>query len=230
MDIEILYRPGQTVAKVSLGSNEEICAEPGSMLAMHSDMTVTSSSRTRSGSGGIMQGLKRMFAGESFFINTFRAPPSGGDIYFSPTLIGDMMVYEMDGSKELIVQKGSYVASDPNINVDISWQGLKSAFFSGESLFWVRLSGRGKTIFNSFGAIYEKNIDGEYIVDTGHIVAFENSLTFDIKKAGKSWFSSIAGGEGLVCRFKGKGKLYCQTHNPGSWGWALNPFLKPRQQ
>ena len=46
-------------------------------------------------------------------------------------------------------------------------------------------------------------VDGEYIVDTGHIVAFNETLNFSLSKAGKSWMSSILGGEGLVCRFQG---------------------------
>ena len=69
-------------------------------------------------------------------------------------------------------------------------------------------TGRGKLLLSSFGNIYEqKEVDGDYIVDTGHIVAFEDTLTFELSKAGTSWLHSIFGGEGIVCRFKGKGKF-----------------------
>ena len=95
-------------------------------------------------------------------------------------------------------------------------------------MFWVRCSGIGDLFLNSFGAIYEVDVRGEYTVDTGHIVAFEDSLQFRITKSNSSLAGSFFGGEGLVCRFQGQGKLYCQSHNPGSLGALLGPKLKPR--
>ncbi|MGL5836660.1 MAG: AIM24 family protein, partial [Waterburya sp.] len=71
-------------------------------------------------------------------------------------------------------------------------------------------------------------VDGEYIVDTGHIVAFERSLNFSIAKASSSLIGSFLGGEGFVCRFKGKGKVFCQTHNPGAFGSTVGSKLPPR--
>ena len=72
------------------------------------------------------------------------------------------------------------------------------------------------------------DVDGEYIVDTGHIVAFEDTLQFRIVKAGRSLIGSFLGGEGLVCKFKGQGKLYCQSHNPPNFGKLIGPKLKAR--
>jgi uncharacterized protein (TIGR00266 family) len=92
----------------------------------------------------------------------------------------------------------------------------------------VKASGHGTVIFNSFGAIYKLEVDGEHIVDTGHIVAFEETLGFTLTKAGKSWTSSVLGGEGLVCKFKGKGIVWVQSHNSSSFGSTLGPQLKPR--
>ena len=137
-----------------------------------------------------------------------------------------MQEYDMNGEK-LIVQGGSYLASSPDIDIDLGWQGFKS-ILSGEGLFWVNLTGSGKVIFNSFGAIYPVEVNGEYIVDTGHIVAFNETLGFTLTKAGKSWVSSILGGEGLVCKFQGQGTVWCQSHNPSSFGHILGPKLRPR--
>jgi uncharacterized protein (AIM24 family) len=71
-------------------------------------------------------------------------------------------------------------------------------------------------------------VNGEYIVDTGHIVAFDETLNFKLSKAGKSWLSSLLGGEGLVCRFQGQGTVWCQSHNAPSFGKTLGPKLRPR--
>ena len=83
-------------------------------------------------------------------------------------------------------------------------------------------------MINSFGAIYPVEVDGEYIVDTGHIVAFNETLDFSVTKAGGSWATAIFGGEGLVCRFHGKGTVWCQSHNMNSFGQTLGPKLKTR--
>ncbi|HUG18190.1 MAG TPA: TIGR00266 family protein [Planctomycetaceae bacterium] len=224
---EIMARPAATVLKVNLDQGESLTCEVGAMIAMSSGITVETTSRQRGGSGGIMKGLKRMFSGESFFLNHFTAQQPNQTIYLGPSLMGDVMSHPLD-SATLIVQGSSWLASDPGIVIDTSWQGFGKALFSGESMFWVKCSGTGNLFVNSFGAIYEVDVNGHYTVDTGHIVAFEDSLTFKIGKAGQSLIGSFLGGEGLVCKFEGQGKLFCQSHNPPSFGKLLGPKLRPR--
>ena len=225
MEIEILQGPGNSAAKISLAPNESCTAEGGSMIAMSGDMSITTTTQQRSG-GGLLKAAKRMLAGESFFINHFTAGHDGGELYLAATLSGDMMTYDLD-NENLIVQGGSFVACDPGVNLDLGWEGFKS-FLSGESIFWIHLNGTGPVVLNSFGAIYPIEVDGEHIVDTGHIVAFNETLNFSITKAGKSWLASFLGGEGLVCKFQGQGTVWCQSHNASSFGSTLGPMLKPR--
>ncbi len=226
MKIDISLRPGSTMAKVTLAAGEHLTAEGGSMVAMSANMDVTTTTYKRN-QGNVLGALKRMLSGESFFMNHYTAPSGGGEVWVAPTLMGDMFVQEMNGQR-LIVQAGSYVASSENVKVDFNWQGFKS-LLSGESMFWLSVSGHGKVLINSYGVIYPIQVDGEYIVDTGHIVAFDETLNFSITKAGKSWISSFLGGEGLVCKFKGKGTVWCQSHNPKSFGHTIGPKLKPRK-
>lgn len=226
MDIELTHRPGNTVAKINLQPGETCTAEGGAMIAMSGNMEVSTTTHKK-GSGGLFKAVKRMIAGESLFLNHFTPQGNPGEVWLGTPLSGDMMVAELN-NEALIVQGGSFVACDEQMEIDLGWQGLKS-LFSGESIFWLHLSGTGKAVFNAFGAIYPIDVDGEYIVDTGHIVAFEESLDFSITKAGKSWLHSIMGGEGLVCKFQGKGRVWCQSHNPANLGWILSPGLKPRR-
>jgi uncharacterized protein (TIGR00266 family) len=226
MDIQILHGPGSATAKLQLTAGESCTAEAGAMIAMSGDMQLSTTTHKRGGKGNPLKALKRMLAGESFFLNHYTAGPQGGEVYLSANLPGDMMQYALQG-ENLIVQGGSFVACENGVEIDLGWQGMKSVF-SGESLFWLHLVGTGKVVANSFGAIYPMAVDGEFIVDTGHIVAFNETLDFSISKAGKSWLSSFLGGEGLVCRFQGKGTVWCQSHNPGSFGSNLRPMLKPR--
>jgi len=226
MEVEVLFKPSNAMAKITLGNGENCVAESGSMVAMSGNLNVSTSTHKRN-QGNILKSVKRLFAGESFFLNHYNSSAGDDTLYLSTDLPGDMIVHELNG-ESLIVQSGSFVASDDSIDLDVGWQGFKS-MFSGESLFWLNLKGRGKVILNSFGAIYEVDVEDEYIVDTGHIVAFEETLNFEISKAGSSWLHSFMGGEGLVCKFKGKGKLWCQSHNPTGFGSVLGPLLKARQ-
>lgn len=225
MDIQILQQPDSAIAKITMDAQEELIAEAGTMVAMSDFINVTTTLRQGKG-GGVLGGLKRMMAGESLFLSVFRCYQPNGEIFLAPRFIGDILLYEMTGN-ELVVQSGSYLACGSGVDIELGFQGLKS-LFSGESVFWLNITGYGPVILSSFGGIYEIDVDGEYIVDTGHIVAFEKTLDFKISKAGSSLLGSFLGGEGLVCRFHGKGKIFCQTHNPGNFGSLIGSQLPPR--
>ena len=225
MNIELLHQPDSAIARVSLNTGEELIAQAGAMIAMSGSIN-TSTTLRRGKGGGIMGGLKRMVAGESLFLSVFRSPTDNNEVWLAPKLLGDLLVYEMKG-QDLVVQATSYLACSSEIDIDLGFQGLKS-LFSGESIFWLTVSGYGLVLLTSFGGIYEIEVKGEYIVDTGHIVAFERILDFSISKPGSSWLGAFLGGEGLVCRFRGYGKVYCQTHNPGAFGSVVGSQLPPR--
>ena len=225
MNVEILHQPDSAIARVTLESGEELVAEAGCMIAMSGYINASTTLRQGKG-GGILGGLKRLVAGESLFLSVFRSPKAGGEVFLAPKFMGDILLYQVTAIG-LVVQSTSYLASENNVDIELGFQGLKS-IFSGESVFWLNVTGNGGVILSSFGAIYEIDVDGEYIVDTGHIVAFEKSLNFEITKAGSSWLGAFLGGEGLVCRFKGQGKIYCQSHNAGAFGSAVGSKLPAR--
>ena len=62
------------------------------------------------------------------------------------------------------------------MTAESKWQGMIKGFFSGESLFLIKCSGSGDLWFNTYGAMFEVDVDGEYVIDTGHIVAFTEGL------------------------------------------------------
>lgn len=225
MKVDITHQPDSAIAQIEMAPREEIMAEAGAMVAMSPYMNVSTTLRRGKG-GGIMGGLKRMLAGESLFLSVFRTGDSHGEIYLAPKLMGDILPYQLKGT-DLVVQSTGYMASTPGVDIDLGFTGFKS-LFSGESIFWLSISGSGLVLISSFGGIYEVMVDGEYIVDTGHIVAFEKTLDYSISKPGTSWIGAFLGGEGMVCRFRGKGKVYCQTHNPGAFGSQVGSRLPPR--
>ncbi len=226
MNVELLHRPGNTAAKITLQAGENCTTESGAMIAMSGHMNITTSTHKK-GSGSIFKAAKRLLVGESFFLNHFDPAGKAGELWLGTDLAGDMILLDLD-NENLVVQSGSFLACEDSIEMDMGWQGFKS-ILSGESMFWLNLKGKGKIVLSSFGAIYPIDVDGEYIVDTGHIVAFNETLDFSITKAGKSWWHSFLGGESLVCKFHGKGTVWCQSHNPKSFGRALTSSLRVRR-
>jgi uncharacterized protein (TIGR00266 family) len=224
MDVQIVQGPGSSAARVTLSQGETCIAEGGSLIAMRGNLQVETATHQRKRS--LMGGLKRLIGGESFFQNYYTASSGSGEVLLSATLPGDMVTI-IPSPVAVIAEGGAFVTRSTNVEMDMSWQGLKS-MFSGESLFWLRMAGNGPLVLSGFGAIYTIDVDGEYIVDTGHILAFEESLNFAISKAGSSWVASFLGGEGLVCKFSGRGKIWCQSHHAPAFGGLVGPLLRAR--
>ena len=116
------------------------------------------------------------------------------------------------------------------VEVSTKWGGAKT-FFGGEGLFMLRCSGRGELFIASYGAIHSVNVTGTYTVDTSHIVAFDESLTFSVTRVG-GLKSLVLSQEGLVCRFTGTGRLWIQTRSVPALASFLHPFrrLKPKKR
>jgi len=229
MDIDIEYRPAHSLAVVQLAPGESITAESSAMVSMSSGMQLSTDGPMSKKKGGFLKNLGRAFlGGETFFTNTFTATGSRGEVTLAPTLCGDMAIHELDGD-ELFIQGSSYVAAPDSVQLNTRWQGMKG-FFSGESLFFLQATGYGPVIINAFGAVDVIDLDGELIVDTGHLVAFTGGLTYEVGKAGSGWISSFLSGEGLVLRMRGRGRLYLQTRNPSEYGSAVGSRLPARQE
>lgn len=203
---------------VQVPAAQTLKVEASAMAAMSTNMKMKTKMRG---------GLSRFVTGESIFINEFTAEGGAGEISIAAGSPGDMDHVHLDNNV-IFLQNSAYVASGMGVNVESKWQGLVKGFFSGESLFLIRCSGTGDLWFNTFGALISIDVVDEYIVDTGYIVAFTEGLEYQVSRLGgyKSLFFS---GEGLVCRFRGQGKLWIQTRQVpafGSWIWPFRPAKK----
>jgi uncharacterized protein (AIM24 family) len=94
-------------------------------------------------------------------------------------------------------------------------------------MFILATRGQGQLLAGSFGALEAIDVDGEWILDTGHLVAWESSLEYSIDKAAKGWVASFFSGEGFVCRFRGRGRVWMQTRNPDEYGTSVGGLLPP---
>ena len=226
MNSKIPYRVEHSPAYASLvlnvPANETVMVEASAMAAMDSCLVMKSKMK-----GGLIKGVGRMLGGESLFINEFTAQGKKGELYISPGVPGDVRHCYVCSKCSLMVQSSGFVACSPEVEIETKFQGFKG-FFSGESLFLIKATGNGDFWFSSYGAIIEIPVTGDYVVDTGYIVAFEDSLNYSVENIGGLSFRSlktgIFGGEGLVCRFSGEGRLWIQSHNLSPLINFLNPF------
>lgn len=229
MQFEVLYKPAHALAIAHLNPNESVRAEAGAMVSMTNNVQVDTQgpSQGKGGVGGFLKGLGRaMMGGESFFTNTFTAQGGQGHVSLAPSLCGDMVVHELQGD-QLVIQGSSYVAAPDSVQIDTQFQGFKG-FFSGESMFFLTATGHGPVLCNAFGGIEAIDLNGEMIVDTGHIVAFSSTISYAIHKANKGFISSMLSGEGLVLRMSGQGRLYVQSRNPNEYGKTVGAMLPPK--
>ncbi len=219
MNVEILYRPSYSIAHVTLDPDEEIRVEPGAMVAMSPNVQL----QTRA-QGGLFKSFKRMFVGESFFMNTYQATGQSGDLWLAPPLPGDIHVLELSDDT-LLVQSGAYVASGMGVEIDAGWGGAKT-FFAGEGFLMLKATGSGTLILSSYGAIHPLEVGAgeQYIVDTGHLVAFSADMGFKVRRVG-GWKSTFFGGEGLVVDLTGPGRVWMQTRSESAFLSWLIPKL-----
>lgn len=206
-------QPDFAFLKVRIPGGETLKVEASAMATMDTNLRMKTKFKG---------GLGRFLTGESVFINEFTAEGGPGEIGIAPAAPGDLAHVHLDGDT-VYLQNSAFVAATQGVTVESKWQGLMKGFFSGEGLFLIRCSGQGDLWFNTYGAMIELDVDGDYVVDTSNIVAFTEGLEYKITKVGgyKSLFFS---GEGFVCRFSGKGKVWLQTRGVSALASWLQPF------
>ena len=218
---EIEHQGAFALAVVKLQPEQAIHAEAGAMVSMSANVDLHSEMK-----GGVFGALKRAVGGESAFVSTFTAKGGSGEVTFAPGAPGDVAGIEMQG-QTFMVQSSSYLAGDLSLEVDTKFGGAKS-FFGGEGLFVLQVSGTGLLLVSSFGSIHRKTLrPGEqYVVDTGHLVAWEGHMQYNLRKAAKSgFFRSFLSGEGMVAEFTGPGEILIQTRNLAAFAGLLRPFF-----
>jgi uncharacterized protein (TIGR00266 family) len=217
MKFDISGNPAYGDLTIALGVGESIWCEGGAMSRMSSHLEL----KTRLVGGLVKSAIRRLVGGESLLISEYTAPKMAF-VALSPSCPGSVLHRKMEGDP-FYLTAGSFLACSPGMNLETRFGGLR-AFFSGEGAFLVEVSGQGDLFFSSFGGVVEQEVQGELVVDTGHVVAWEPSLSYTIGGMG-GIKQTLFSGEGLVMRFSGRGRIYLQTrHMPALAGW-LGPYL-----
>lgn len=218
MKYDVRYKPTFATVFVMLQPGEKIVAEAGAMASMDGGVELT----TQFSGGFIPALLKAFLGGESMFINTFRNQSLiPKQVVLTQSTIGDITCLELN-DKELCLQPGAYIGHAGNINLTVGWAGF-SSWIAGEGLFKLKISGRGIVFIGAYGGLSKRTVNQEFIVDTGHLVAYDPSLKMNIKLSG-GLFGSITSGEGLVNKITGNGEIYLQSRSVD----GIVRFLRPK--
>lgn len=205
---------------VTLDPNETVVAEAGAMMYMQDDI-VMNTTLDPSGSGtGIMgrllKGAKRALAGDSFFITTFTNEGNKRrDVAFAAPFPGKILAVDLRAwGGKLLAQKDSFLCAAFGIEISIAFnRRIGAGFFGGEGFILQKLTGDGLAFLHASGTLAEAKLAaGETLrVDTGCLVALEESVDYDIQMV-PGIKTALFGGEGLFfVKLTGPGRVVLQT-------------------
>lgn len=226
----ITHGPAFAMLRVDLAPGQTVVSEAGAMVARNQQVGMEVKLNAGRGAGFFAKLkalfialLRRMIGGETFFVNHFTATGQQGSVWLAPALSGQVVYRRMQGEL-LVLSTGAYLAHSGEVDLKLKFGGLRG-MLAKEGAFFLAVSGHGDLWFTSYGGVETIDVNGSYIVDNGHLVGYEGNLTLGIRTAGGGMMGFVASGEGLVCEFKGQGRVYVQTRNLQSLvGW-LSPML-----
>lgn len=195
---------------IALDPGETVQAEAGAMMFMEDGIEMNADLQ-----GGILGGLKRVVSGESLFITAFtNLARERRHVSFAAPYPGKIVLLNLAETGPMVCQRDAYLCSAFGIEITVTFtRRLGAGFFGGEGFILQRLSGDGLAFIHAGGTILNQDLGaGESLsVDTGCLVAFQETVDYDIKSVG-GIKSAFFGGEGLFfARLTGPGKVYLQT-------------------
>jgi uncharacterized protein (TIGR00266 family) len=220
VDFEIFGDDMQYV-EVELDPQEAAVAEAGGMMYMDDGIEMETifgdGSQQNTGLLGSLVGAgKRLLTGESLFMTVFvnRAPGKKRVAFGAPYPGKIVAVHLPEVGGELVSQKDSFLCAAKGVSIGIAFQKrIGAGLFGGEGFIMQRLQGDGMAFVHAGGTLAERTLGaGETIrVDTGCIVAFQPSVSYDIQFVGKIK-SALFGGEGLFfATLRGPGRVWLQS-------------------
>lgn len=201
---------------VQMSRGETVFAESDSMMAMQEGVEITGEMR-----GGFLSSVARsMTSSEDLFQQTIRASRDAV-VMLSPSLPGDIRVFSLNNNS-VYLNEHAFFAAEDSITLETKRNQDGGSLFSGEGFFLLKASGKGNLAINGLGSIEEIEIsdDAPLIVDTGHLLAWEEGIRFEVRMNGgsnSSFFgramNAVTSGEGFVMHLRGNGKIYIASRN-----------------
>lgn len=204
-----------------LEDREKMITEKGAMVWQTTNISMDTKG------GGLGKMFSKAFSGEAMFQNIYTAKGSGM-IAFGSSFPGKILPLEISPSKEMIVQKKAFLASEAGVELSIHFsKKMGAGFFGGEGFIMQRLSGNGTAFIEIDGELVEYDLapGQELLVDTGYVAGFESTVKMDIRQV-EGIKNKFLGGEGFFnTLLTGPGKIWLQTMPISNVAQAVQPFI-----
>ncbi len=202
------------IARVHLDPGQEIYAEAGKMIYKSANVDWQTRMTGQSIGQKLLGALKRKLMGESIMFTYFQAQMSSGEVGFAGHYPGKIQVFELAPGQTIMVQRDGFLFAQGSVTLDISMvRKLGAGLLGGEGFILQKLTGPGAVFVHAGGDHVDFNLaPGEILqVQTGHLVAFEPTVNYDIQMVG-SIRTAIFGGEGLfLATLTGPGRVILQS-------------------
>lgn len=221
------------VARLKLQPGQEVYAEAGKMLYKTPSVQWETRMQGESIGDKLWGAVKRKLMGESLFLTYFRASTAGGEVGFAGTYPGRIQPFDLQAGESILVQRDSFLAAQNSVQLNIALvKKLGAGFFGGEGFILERLTGPGVVFIHGGGDFVDFMLGpGEQLqVDTGCIVGFQESVTYDIQFVG-SIKTALFGGEGVfLATLTGPGRVVVQSMTIDKLRRELSVFANGTEQ
>lgn len=246
LDLQVVGNAMQ-MAVVTLRPSQTVYCEAGKFLfssgdvRMETKLSAPPGSQAPAGGGGfsgLVRGAldagKRVLAGESFAFQHFSTSGGDGLVAFAGVLPGEMKAIELDGRTTWLAEKDAFVAAEAGVRFDVAFSGVRQGLAGGEGFLLEKFTGTGTLLIAGAGNFIEINpaeYGGMLKVDTGCIVAFEDTVRYGVERVGKlnrqGVMTGLFGGEGFtLATLSGNGKVILQSMTMEALGNALAKFAR----
>lgn len=218
-DYNVAYRINKdqiyAVLELELKPNQIVFVNANAVTAMDSQILFVNKLR-----GGLLDILRKALGLETLFLNQFSANQHPGYLHLSPPLPGDVCHYFLTREKGIYLKSDNFLACQPTVKIDTNFRSMKH-FYNDNQTVLLRLIGEGDLWFSTYGGLLEIPIDGSLAYNPDYIVAFEDTLDYEMKKDEKlstdKLRGDVWGGQGRLCKFSGEGRVWVQARQPNSF-------------
>jgi uncharacterized protein (TIGR00266 family) len=201
------------VIRIRLQPGQELYAEAGKMVYKQPQVAWETRMSGESLGDKLLGALKRKLMGESLFLTYFRSSMPG-EVGFAGSYPGRVQAFELKPGQNILVQRDAFVVAQSTVQLNIALvKRLGAGFFGGEGFILEQLTGPGTVFIHAGGDFIEFTLAaGESLqIDTGCIVAFDETVDYDIQLAG-GIRTALFGGEGLfLATLTGPGRVIVQS-------------------
>lgn len=201
------------VIRIRLQPGQELYAEAGKMVYKQPQVAWETRMSGETLGDKLLGALKRKLMGESLFLTYFRASMPG-EVGFAGSYPGRVQAFELKAGQNIFVQRDAFVVAQSSVQLNIALvKRLGAGFFGGEGFILEQLTGPGTVFIHAGGDFVEFTLAaGESLqIDTGCIVAFDETVDYDIQLAG-GIRTALFGGEGLfLATLTGPGRVIVQS-------------------